>query len=474
MPQSTTIEEAEAWFLEVEKVVESKKEELGLDGWFLFHRKTFGEFQGWFARPKTVDITAAEATKAVMEAIPEKPGFKLTTGDDRETSDMRGESLFSLDLTGDDWDQLGEVADGLESLMTQVPGVLGSRGSSEQETSELALVVDRQRAQQYGVNPEVVAGVVGYALRGTPLPKFRRDGKEVPVRVRFKEEDRESLTELADFPVPTESGDVLPLSALTETKVLPTQQNIFRRDKRISRSIILELEEGKEVETRERLAMLVAAVDLPEGIAFGDNIQQQSQDEELATMMMAILLSVVFIYLLMGFLFESFILPLSILFTIPLSAIGVWWIHLLMGYNIDFLGVVAIVLLVGVVVNNGIVLIDYVNRLRNQGHDRADALLTATGRRFRPIMMTAITTIGGMIPLAFAGANSIGLSYTSFALTLIGGMTTATLLTLLVVPVFYTFFDDIRMVFGVVLKRALGGTKESVEPQPEVALAQES
>ena len=169
---------------------------------------------------------------------------------------------------------------------------------------------------------------------------------------------------------------------------------------------------------------------------------------------MAIILSVVFIYLLMGFLFESFILPLSILFTIPLSAIGVWWIHFLMGYNIDFLGVVAIVLLVGVVVNNGIVLIDYVNRLRNQGDAREEALLTATGRRFRPIMM--ITTIGGMIPLAFAGANSIGLSYTSFALTLIGGMTTATLLTLLVVPVFYTFFDDLRDVFFLTLRRRRG------------------
>jgi HAE1 family hydrophobic/amphiphilic exporter-1 len=472
MPQSTTIEEAEAWFLEVEKVVEAKKEELGLDGWFLFHRKTFGEFQGWFARPKTVDVTAAEATEAVMEAIPKRPGFKLTTGDDRETSDMRGESLFSVQLTGDDWDQLNVIGDGLEDLLTQVPGVLGSRGSSEQETSELALVVDRQRAQQYGVNPEVVAGVVGYALRGTPLPKFRQDGKEVPVRVRFKEEDRESLTELADFPVPTASGGVLPLSALTDTRVLPTQQNIFRRDKRISRSIILELEEGKEVETRERLGMIIAAIDLPEGVAFGANVQEQSQDEELATMGMAIILSVVFIYLLMGFLFESFILPLSILFTIPLSAIGVWWTHFLMGYNIDFLGVVAIVLLVGVVVNNGIVLIDYVNRLRSKGHARAEALLTATSRRFRPIMMTAITTIGGMIPLAFAGANSIGLSYTSFALTLIGGMTTATLLTLLVVPVFYTFFDDLRDVFVLTLRRAISGAVK--QAQPEGALTQES
>jgi HAE1 family hydrophobic/amphiphilic exporter-1 len=102
------------------------------------------------------------------------------------------------------------------------------------------------------------------------------------------------------------------------------------------------------------------------------------------------------------------------------------------------------ILLVGVVVNNGIVLIDYVNRLRSRGRDRSSAVLAATHRRFRPIMMTAITTIGGLLPLALSGRADSGISYTSFALTLIGGMTTATLLTLLVVPVFYTFFDDLR------------------------------
>ena len=172
-------------------------------------------------------------------------------------------------------------------------------------------------------------------------------------------------------------------------------------------------------------------------------------------------LSIIFIYLLMGFLFESFILPLSIIFTIPLAGFGVYWSHFIAGRDLDILGFVAIVLLVGVVVNNGIVLIDYVNRLRAKGENRADALMIATKRRFRPIMMTAITTIGGLVPLALAGANSIGLSYTSFSLTLIGGMTTATLLTLTVVPVLYTMFDDAREAFGAALKRALKRREDS-------------
>jgi hydrophobic/amphiphilic exporter-1 (mainly G- bacteria), HAE1 family len=125
-----------------------------------------------------------------------------------------------------------------------------------------------------------------------------------------------------------------------------------------------------------------------------------------------------------------------------LAGIGVVWIHVIAGKDIDFLGMVGAILLIGVVVNNGIVLIDYVNRLRGEGYERTAALLRAADRRFRPIAMTALTTIIGMIPLTLTQPSNLGLSYKSFGLTLIGGMSTATLLTLLVVPIFYTLFDD--------------------------------
>ncbi len=455
MPDTATLEETEEWFLAAEDVIEGKQEELGLEGWFLFHRRTNGELQGWFDSPRSVDVSPSEATKIVKEALPRKPGVKLSVGRDRDTGENAGESIYLLTLRGEDPDLLEDVASDLEELLVQVPGVLGLKTSNEAPPNEMALEIDRDRAQTYGVNPQVVAGVVGYALRGTPLPKYRQDGKEIPVRVRFQEEDRESLTELSSFEVPTANQGFLPVSALTETRFLPGARIIARNDKQIGRVVSLQLEEEGQEETRKRLDTLAAGFDLPEGVTRGADAQRESFNEDLKGMLFALALSVIFIYLLMGFLFESFWLPWSIVTTIPLSSIGVYWIHLATGYNIDFLGVVAIVLLVGVVVNNGIVLIDYVNRLRNQGLSRQEALLTATNRRFRPIMMTAITTIGGMIPLAFAGANSIGLSYTSFSLSLIGGMTTATLLTLLVVPVFYTFFDDLRTALLTALRRAL-------------------
>jgi len=330
-------------------------------------------------------------------------------------------------------------------------------------------VIDRDRAQHLDVDPQAIAGVVGYALRGQALPKFHADGREVPVRVRFAEKDRESLTELNSFQVPSRNGSLLPLSALTTTRMLPESTVIVRRDKMVGRTITLELEAGQEEETRARIAALKRNIDLPEGITFGGSQSlSQSVNDDLAGIQFAMTLSIVFIYLLMGFLFESFILPLSILITIPLSSIGMMWGHILTGRDLDFLGGVAMILLVGIVVNNGIVLIDYVNRLRAQGHSRKEAILTATHRRFRPIMMTAITTIGGMIPLLLAGANSIGLSYTSFSITLIGGLATATLLTLLVVPVFYTLFDDMRLVMAAMItpKHA---TATPVAETPEVA-----
>jgi HAE1 family hydrophobic/amphiphilic exporter-1 len=156
----------------------------------------------------------------------------------------------------------------------------------------------------------------------------------------------------------------------------------------------------------------------------------------------------VFIFLLMGFLFESFVLPLSVMPSIPLAGVGVWWFLYATGENVDGLAVVGILLLLGVVVNNAIVLVDFINNARAAGLSRADAIVQAGVQRFRPILMTALTTVGGMLPLAFADAPAEGIPYAAFGKTLVGGMTTATVLTLVVVPVFYTLFDDLRLVIA--------------------------
>ena len=468
LPRSTTLEEADAFFLECESIVESSAEEFGLSGWFIFHRETFGEVQGFFNNPRTTDLTPREVTELMLERFPERPGITYYTGSESE-SEEKGEQVHVIALYGDDSEQLETTAENLEALFTAIPGVLGVKATGDPAPSELGLVIDRERAQAQNISPRVVAGMVGYALRGQQLNRYRTDGNDIPVRIRFAEEDRETLTQLKSFYLPTGSGGFVPLSSVTDTSYLKTARRIFRRDKQTSHTITLELEEGSEDETRKRVTALERAIELPEGVRLGRPPRADSAAEDLKSLGLAALLSVVFIYLLMGFLFESFSLPLSIILTIPLAGLGVYWTHFVFGYNLDFLGGVGLVLLIGVVVNNGIVLVDYVNRLRGSGMERGEALLTAAQRRFRPIMMTALTTICGMIPVTLSGTNSIGLSYTSFGLTLIGGLTTATLLTLLVVPVFYTLFDDLGTAIPAFLNalRAKSAGALEAEPTPE-------
>ncbi|GMU64677.1 MAG: acriflavin resistance protein [Acidobacteriota bacterium] len=441
LPPNTSFQETEEYFLACEKTVEGLQEELDLAGYFLFHRTTFGRLEGWFNTPRTNDLKPSEVTERVLAALPRKAGTRLYAGEEGE--DEEGEKgVFAVELYGDDLGELERVAAGLEELLVTVPGVLGARKIADRPMEEVALVIERERARAQGVSSQIVAGMVGYALRGQALPRASYQGRQIPVRVRFEEDDRSSLAELADFEVPAQDGSTTTLGALTDVEWLPTSQQIFRRGRRTERTVAVELAEEGQKETRERLSTLVAGLELPEGIT--RDVREVGGDEELATLLSALLFSVMLIYLLMAFLFESFVLPLSIVTTMPLAFLGVAWAHILLGLDIDFLGVVGIVLLVGVVVNNGIVLVDYVHRLRDAGHGRTEALALAAHRRFRPILMTALTTICGMLPLLAGGSNSIGLSYTSFGLTLVGGMTTATLLTLLVVPVFYTLFDDLR------------------------------
>lgn len=463
-----SFEDVGNYFAEAEKMLAQKQEAYGLKGYFVFYRRQFGRLEGWFDETKKRPLSAKEVGEKFVKELPKRPGVKLHFGRENQ-EDAKNREMFEFRIEGDDAQILDEVAARLEPMIQRIDGVIGIRSGEDPSPSEMALVVDRDRANASGVNPEVIAGLVGYALRGSSLPKYNQDGREIPVRIRFQESDRESLTDLSSFQIPLPSGGAVPLSALISPKVLNTPKSIWRSDKRISRNLTVELKKEGAKETRDRLLALQRQFSLPEGVSFSET-RVRTKNEEIASLLFAAELSVIFIYLLMGFLFESFVLPLSIICTIPLGGIGVAWIHYLTGKDMDFLGFVGGILLIGVVVNNGIVLIDYVIRLRAEGMERAKALVTASHRRFRPIAMTALTTIIGMVPLTFSPPSRLGISYKSFGLTLIGGMTTATVLTLLVVPIFYTFFDDARVTFAKLIRRALP-KKETAPSNAEPAVA---
>ncbi len=447
LPRNLSFDETIEYFARAEAKIDGLRDELGLEYLVFFHERTWGQIQGIIATDADTGLKPREVTQRVLDLMPEMPGVRFHTGfaSEQETTDKAFETLT---LFGEDADVLEEVASGIEDRLVRVPGVLAvKRAADDEAPNELALVLDRDRAMRQQVNPRTLATMVGYALRGQALPRIYYGGQDIPVRIRFEEQDRQSLAELRDFSVPTETGETLAIGTLVDVRQQPAATRISRRDKQTARRITLELEEGRESEARLAVQAVAAQTELPEGVAWARRVRNVAA-EETRNLMIAALMSIAFVYLLMGFLFESFLLPLAILITIPLASMGVTWIHVLSGRDLDFLGLVGLIILIGVVVNNGIVLLDSVNRLRANGMERGQALLEATDRRFRPIMMTALTTIGGMVPLLFGQPSQMGLSYKSFALTLIGGMAAATLLTLLAVPVFYTLIEDGRAWVG--------------------------
>jgi len=381
----------------------------------------------------------------IYKELPKLPGLKINYqrfGEEEERQDRK--ERHYVRLVGDDPELLEDITDDLKPIFRSIPGVVALQEREDETPNELALIVDRDRASAIGVNPSTLAGMVGNALRGSILPRFSSDGRQIPVRVRFSEEDRAELDDLNNFLVPTEEGGFGTIGSLTRPAMLNSPRYISRTNKKVSHTLGMELESGQEEEARRGIEAAKRNIDLPEGVSFSQ-LRQRFDMEEVQNGIFALLLSILFIYLLMAFLFESVMMPLSIVLTIPLAAIGSVWIHYIAGLDMDFLGIIGCVLLVGVVVNNGIVLIDYANRLRLAGMDRTQALLQAAKHRFRPIAITALTTIIGMIPLTLSESSEMGMSYRSFGLTLIGGMASSTLLTLLVVPVFYTLFDDAQL-----------------------------
>ena len=201
--------------------------------------------------------------------------------------------------------------------------------------------------------------------------------------------------------------------------------------------------------------------EMPRGYRWdkGDSYVRLQESDE--SQIFAMILSVMFIFLLMGVLFESFVLPLSVIVSIPFSFFGVYWMLYLTGTPQTVLSGIGSVILIGVVVNNAIVLIDLTNRLRATGIERFEALLEAGKHRFRPILMTTFTTACGLIPMAIGNSNMMGMPYAPLGRTMMGGLLASTVLTLVLVPLFYTFFDDMRIFVQQVMTSAVR-TKESV------------
>jgi HAE1 family hydrophobic/amphiphilic exporter-1 len=366
-----------------------------------------------------------------------------------DVPDMGDARPFQLSVQGSDIERLDEISAQVADYLKTVPGAVDIDRSLDPDKPEVVVEVDRQMASDLGVNLESLALTMRTLLYGEVATQFEdEDGDAYDVRVRLADRYRQSVDALKDIDLLSSKKG----AAGKDIMIPMGQVASFRRG--ASSSQIRRLDLAREVRVYANMAGRpmgsvendirkgLEEINIPPGFEVSFTGESEEMGETFGSIFDALFLAVVFIYIILASQFASFIHPLSIMLSLPLSLVGVVGIMLLTGDTLNIMSMIGLVLLMGLVTKNAILLIDYTKRLRLQGKDRSAALIEAGRTRFRPIIMTTMAMIFGMLPLAFEiGAGSE--MRAPMARAVIGGLITSTLLTLIAVPVVYSLLDDL-------------------------------
>ena len=352
---------------------------------------------------------------------------------------------MSINLYGEDTGTLLQIAEEAVQRLRGIPGLVGVDIDSERGGQELQVQLDRDRARRLGVDPRAVSSGIGYTMRGQEVGRFPgADGRELRIFAQLGEADRAGLDDVRSMTFRTDTGIDVPLETLADLRVGRTLGMIRREARQTMLQITAKAPRADSRRLFEAVDKAMADFEMPRGYRWDKGREFREASEQEKAMKFAGLLAIVFVFLLMGLLFESFVLPLAVIIAVPFAYLGVVWTLYLTETPLDMMARIGIVILVGVVVNNAIVLVDMANRLRADGMERFAALVEAGRARFRPILMTTLTTVCGLIPMAVGTAKAVGLPYAPLGRTMIGGLLASTVLTLVIVPLFYLMLDDLR------------------------------
>lgn len=461
IPPQSSYADRDAIVKRFERYAEEHREAWGIDVYRvrLAGDENVGRLNMTLARDAERDY--ATVVEEAQEALPKDlPGVEARIG--RESGSSGDDRTLTVTVGGEDMGTLTDIAREVARRAETVDGVLGADfGWAEGGTPEIRLDLRPDALDRYGLTGQGVGQTLAFALRGLEMEPIRQGRDEITVNTRFAVEDRADARTLGDFPLysPAMNG-MIPLRSVVDVGVGRGPATVHRVDGRTAATVRIDLDEKAEV--AQVGASLDAALDgmnLPDGYTVDRSAGGGWDAEEDRAMYLAMFLSVAFVFLIMGMLFESLLLPLAIILTVPLAMLGAWWALWLTDTSMDLMAGVGLVILVGVIVNNGIVLIDIVSQLRHDGLDRTDALVEAGRRRLRPIAMTALTTIIGLVPMAFGDSAFVGIPYAPLGRTVMGGMVAGTLLTLVFVPWLYALLDGLKAGAGKALAaaRARGG-----------------
>jgi hydrophobic/amphiphilic exporter-1 (mainly G- bacteria), HAE1 family len=399
-------------------------------------------------------LSGAEVSSMIQDELPVVPGVQWRQ---RRAWGAGGGGRVSVRLIGESTDMLSALAEQVEwRLEREIPGIQNVDNSLQTGNEEIRVRVNREAAERQGISSREVAQAVSGALRGRAATRFRSGDREIEVLAQLREEDRLSIDQLGTLAIGTPDGRNIQLNTVADLVVVAGPPDIRRENRLTSVSVSGEVAPGAMREAVQNdIAALMETVDLPPGYRWDLGRGFQEEQEQFGEMLFAAMLALVLIYLLLAALFESLLLPVIIYFSIFFAVPGMGIVFLLTGTPLSILSFLGILITVGIVVNNSIVMIDLVNQLRDRGQDRRTALLNGCQARMRPVLMTSLTTLIAMLPMAFFAGDGMGQMFAPIGQAVIGGLSTSMILTLLLTPVLYAWVDDIGLWGAAVWKRAL-------------------
>ncbi len=339
-------------------------------------------------------------------------------------------------VSGNDLDRLKEVSDELLAKLRVVDGIIDLKSSMEEGYPEIQIIFNRAVLASQNMTINSVGSQIRNKIEGEVATRFIESDREVDIRVRLSEDYRDRVDKVGRITIRNGLGMMVPLKALAEIRIKEGPAEIRRIVQQKSAVITANISGISLDEAKEKVLSAAATINKPSDISINLAGQSMEQDVAFSSMIFAIFLAIFLVYLVMASQFESFKKPFIIMFTIPLGIIGVVIIGLLYGMSINVIVLIGLIILSGIIVNNAIVLVDYIGQLQRQGMPKVKAIKTAAQVRWRPILMTTVTTVLGLTPMALDYNEGFEIRI-PLALTLIGGLIFGTFLTLVFIPLVY-------------------------------------
>jgi HAE1 family hydrophobic/amphiphilic exporter-1 len=389
------------------------------------------------------DRSDEEIRLAMTQPLTQVPGAKVYFAADEFAQMMLGGARLAVEIYGHDLEAGRNLALAVKDSMESIYGAADVRISRQEGKPESRITIDREKAAHYGLSVSSIANAIQTAVMGQVSGQYREGGKEFGIRVRLPDEKRRSLEDVMNLLIPTPAGNPIPLAAVADMEVQGGPVMIERKGQQRLITVTGNLTGERALsDVVADLTAKVARLQVPHDFTAEIAGEAQEVQKSFRWLGFALVGAIFLVYMVMASQFESLRHPFIIMFSLPLSFIGVAWMLFLTGTTLSTNSIIGVIVLAGIVVNNAILLVDYTNLLRARGMALEEAVIEAAKTRRRPILMTACTTILAMTPMALGLGEGSELN-SPLARSVIGGLATSTVLTLIVIPVVYLVFEQV-------------------------------